>query len=151
MQCIETTHFERGWVALDEESLLEWNLFRDMHVDFTGIRWTNTVQQASILYSYILSYVRMYLQDFFVYPDISLCKAAQLWIVEESRRTARDLVFNFLSGRTAKKLLSQYPECIGLVIGVMSPYVMLCYVMMNKVAFANSILVCFLAGAGWRA
>jgi hypothetical protein len=30
-------------------------------------------------------------------------------------------------------------------------YVMLCYVRMNTVTFANPILVCFLAGAGWRA
>jgi len=34
---------------------------------------------------------------------------------------------------------------------VMLCYVMLCYVRINTVTFANPILVCFLAGAGWRA
>lgn len=68
------------------ESLLEWNLFLDMHVDLMGIRWENTVQEASILYSYIFSYVRLYLQEVSVYPDVSLCNAAKLWIVEESWR-----------------------------------------------------------------
>lgn len=102
--CNAMRPLNNGWVGLDKESLLGWTLFRDMYVDVMGIRWTNTVQQASILYSYILSYVRLYLQEFSVCPDISLCKAAQLWIVEESGRMARDLVFNFLSCWTVKKI-----------------------------------------------
>lgn len=66
---------------------------------------------------------------------------------------ARDLVFNFLSGWTVKKLAVS-------LFGVHRSrnwrdesvcYVMLCYVWMNTVTFANPILVCFLAGAGWRA